>query len=862
MATTRDDANDALVPIFDMMTSFTHSLASSDWNQLIEEYNIEDIDQFTEDEFLNDWREWMWWGLAICLCLGVLMALCLPTFGCFFCCCRCCCGCCQPQKKVKKGEKDPPTSCKTSTCSFFMLLLTAGMAAACGIAIASVPVMKQELDTSDGILNDWTVSLNELDQYLNDSLGDIYNATFPPLHETADEVFEMLDTLPTEVVDRLAVESGVDPHLYALNNYTRQMENLSFYLSTMDEMVDQLVTGSDDLETALETNRVDIVAVLPENCSASDIPTECQGLRDNLNLLTPYAIYSNLSNVTDAAFAVNLAITAGIPGDVEAFVTDFQSISAEIEAETNDLVNETKEAFDDAIATAENEYDELSNELRDVIDFNEIHKELDDVKKTVDDNEEEINYAFGALLGVLLLALLSAVLMLLGTCCGCVCGSSGAKHGANCILSGISFIFIFSFLFSLLTVLFLAVGGGVELGVCRHLSTYDESAQAMEELLRTDDYNLTVRQMLDSCENNEALYTAFRLDENGYNITEFLDLDNTDLKEELDKLSNVTFEIDDVEIINDQVNATIVAIDAATSAIDFGGYEQTFMTPITYYDITTYINDLLAAADATSEPLKTALVGEAEKLNQTQVTYERPMINDRATLEEDTIGAQTIIDSIDLTATINELGEAQQFLNNELDTTVSQIMTEYTDEIYNILDQFTQDLTVSIEEDIAQCRPVYESVAMLVQGPCEYLLNPINVFAFSFAWYMSFGLIAVIIATSVVGIFRSKAVALAVFPGSEPMFNGYDLDTLKGGGIQSEINVAYDEYEDAPDDRTVDDSVAGDQAVDDDIGAKSDEDDQVEDTQADVSETRAGSSADGEDEADDSATSPTERQEY
>ena len=89
-------------------------------------------------------------------------------------------------------------------------------------------------------------------------------------------------------------------------------------------------------------------------------------------------------------------------------------------------------------------------------------------------------------------------------------------------------------------------------------------------------------------------------------------------------------------------------------------------------------------------------------------------------------------------------------------------MTEYTDEIYDILDDYTADVTASIEDDIAQCRPVYDSVTRLVRGPCEYFLNPFNTFWFCMGWFLSFGIMAIVSGTCLIGIFRSKAIASSI----------------------------------------------------------------------------------------------------
>ena len=130
------------------------------------------------------------------------------------------------------------------------------------------------------------------------------------------------------------------------------------------------------------------------------------------------------------------------------------------------------------------------------------------------------------------------------------------------------------------------------------------------------------------------------------------------------------------------------------------------------------------------------------------------------TLERDELREATVysesVTSTDLTQIIDDLQHAQQKLNNDLDTMISDVIYNYTVQIYDIFDEYTKQLTAEIENEIGHCRSVYDAVAQFVQGPCVYFLNPYNVLWFCLGWFMSFGLLAIVVGTCVVGIFRSK----------------------------------------------------------------------------------------------------------
>ena len=64
--------------------------------ELIDAYNIDKFEDFKDESFYGEWKDWGWHylGFAACLAVGVLFILLLPFFALFYCCCRCCCNSC------------------------------------------------------------------------------------------------------------------------------------------------------------------------------------------------------------------------------------------------------------------------------------------------------------------------------------------------------------------------------------------------------------------------------------------------------------------------------------------------------------------------------------------------------------------------------------------------------------------------------------------------------------------------------------------------------------------------------------------------------------------------------------------------
>ena len=168
---TRNIAYQGMIPITDLTTSYISSLASATIGEWIETYDIEEGEDFTSDEFVGEWQEWMWWGLLFCVLLGLVFMLITPICGCCYCCWRTCCGCCQPQTKVKRFT-DQPSQAKSVGCSVTLFVLSSCMFSASILSLVSLSMMKYEL-SAQGITNDWQVSLRSIETYLNDSVKDI-----------------------------------------------------------------------------------------------------------------------------------------------------------------------------------------------------------------------------------------------------------------------------------------------------------------------------------------------------------------------------------------------------------------------------------------------------------------------------------------------------------------------------------------------------------------------------------------------------------------------------------------------------------------------------------------------------------------
>lgn len=765
----RDGAPSGMLPLFDLVNSYVDSLFRDTIGDFITEQDIK-----TTEDFANvQPQEWIGFLLlfGICVLVGLVFMICLPVCGICFCCCRCCCNCCKPEKRAfLKNSPPEPKKCKQYTCSVIFFILTATMLSMVVCSYVGTSMVKEEIGDNGRFMNDMISGVNGLETYLNNSLDDVEQAVFPPLSDTIDEVFEILDELPISTIQTLAKESGVDPALYELNAYSQSIPALNGNLTAMNLSVVKLVDQEEQLDNELTAIRGTLEPVLNQCVSTPS----CQELRNQVDFLKPDAQYSHLDDVSGSVLITQAAIDTDIPGKVSGFVDDFEAIASEIDEEIGGTINDTK-----------SEVDRLYNEMKDAFDDIQLPGEFfDDVTDLLREYqpyvEEYGTYAYQYLYVISTLCLVPVILYLIGLPLGSVGGPSAAKHASNCLYAGIVITFIFGFFFMLTTVLTFGVGGGVQGVGCRHIIGYDESAEKLEQVLRASagnqyTYNLTVKELIENCKNDQSLYSAFQLAENGFNVSEYLDLENTPIPGMIESLKNITFSIGTITIITKEVNDTILAIENQTNSIDFTEYQDELAKPITEIDVHQYTLELYALSDElqTDNPILAQQIrDEADKLNQTYETIIRAMQEERVILSESATAAYTITSSLSLSSLMYDLTVAQDVLNTQTNSMIQEIIGVSADQVYSLLDNLAKKLTASIENDIAKCRPAFDSFTTFVYAPCVYFLYPFNAVWFSYGGYIAFATIALFFGTSLMGMFAVKGLGLKVHPVED--YDSYD----------------------------------------------------------------------------------------
>ena len=768
LARTRDNNNNGLILLFDMIKFFLNEMVMPKTiGDLIEEYEIETFSDFTTEEFLDEWQSWILYflGFLICIAVGILFILVMIFCGCCCCCRNCCkiCCCCCCKKKRKKSSR-----CKRICYGTLTFLVTTMMFVSVVVVFMTNDMVTYEV-SEHGMLQDIKEGVYIIDMFLDESVDDMNVTLLQELHHTSDEIFVLLKTLPAESFQRIEEEYRIGAMLQDLGSFIYDMEDLSRNLSQMFNSTIVLINQTEEMEKALAASRAGLDPLL-SNCTYSNISSNmlCSDALHDLDKLASNATYDNLTTgeVKEAEIFIDLAIENGI---VEAFAASkaaYLEVRDEVDNQTEAEIQEIEEAVNDILKEVDEGFESFSDGVDDIA-FETAYDGLDTAQGYL---EQYSPYYTIPMVVLTVLFLLIVVFNGLGLLFGGLCPRPHEKdgycsrtthQGANWLVVGVICTFLFTWFFMLVTTVHFTLGGATETLLCRHLVTYDETMQEIEELIKVEldvDYNISFRDALEHCKDDETLYVASNLENNGYNISELLDLEQYGIYEAVDDLQNVTVDFGDVIFLEESLNYTLITISGLLHAVDYQGYYDELAKSVTQTDLLAYADDLdviVIELNASGHfQLAEKIEEESKELRSIYYDYVEPMEKERDVLKEAVMHADKITHSQDLDELLLNLTHAQHELNIQGGEVVTDVLVEYGEITVTLIEDYAEDADEAIRYEVAQCRPVFDAAQTIVYGPCLYFLEPFNSVWFLYGWYLFFSVPCLIFAAILAGLYR------------------------------------------------------------------------------------------------------------
>ena len=574
----------------------------------------------------------------------------------------------------------------------------------------------------------------------------------------------------------------------------------------MVNSTEELASLQGVLETSLTESRVTLNTAL-QNCADLG-EQDCQDLKDNVvpNLQTDADFTSiNTSAAELASAAINYQIENGLLETVDQAIEAFENIEENIRNTTDETIREIEYELEGMLVLVEKKWDEVQEEIRQV-DVDGIKEEVDEWGKKINGYMED--YYTWFYIGIVIIITAVTAFNLLGIMFGLFCPrpekesscmSCSTATGGCFLMISVFLIFLLGWVLMIITVVYYVAGGGTEFLLCRHLVVYDESMQEIERVtfntLEKFNYSISIREVIDDCKNDTALYTSLRLDENGFNVSDLLDLSDTKFYEIVNELKNITVDLGTVTIVTDELNMTMLAIDQALDTINFDSYRDETEKDLVMTDVQSLADELIQIAqqlnDSGQGVAGAELTVEAEKLNEIIANSITPMETENQTLTTALTAAEATVQSVDASQLVNDLKTSEDGINNEAPEITSEVIGQTTDVMVHNIEKFIDQTENTIINDLAGCYPIYDTLKTITYSTCIYFLYPFNSLWFCLGWYLFCCVFTLIFGVKLAGYLRQIP---------EPKPPQQQTQRTQDIEMHASDNAAYlaPDYDDAP----------------------------------------------------------------
>ena len=726
---TRDHEFDGMIPFIDFTNAFLDSLADWNWKSLIAENQITNKSELYA-LFMEKKHELIWWRFVFCVALGIFSIVIFPFWGLCFCCCTCCgCCCCRTScgKDPLKREGCPLQSLISTLSISGIFMLVSSM-----MCISCLEIIRAETSVS-GTPADLLKAINETERYTVQMFDDIEDTIYPRAPNIVTSVQAMVSDVGVFVATAIEDKTKLNPVIHQFKNYSDALPTLKTNYENMARIRVDLIGKRTALEASLSASRARLSTFTRTTCASSDVSRDCVQLNPSIARLTPRAQFAQLSDTAPTAVAVQAVVAGGFTQTFNAAYSQYEQTQAGLSAA---IKQQTQGPMNQALGFIQDDLNQtlVQTRLKVLRGMNfsfwerftvGIQGDLENYSHQALDVTYFTNTLAVGFAGVIVSAL---VLGLFG-------GDFCRKLAVKLLCGSVFFLCFFGVCFWVMTLIFFIPGGIMRLLFCRHIVTYDASAQALENVTRFDNFSTTYKHVQVSCQKNKAAFTALNLKDNGLDVREVINLKETQriLDEAVTSINyNPTF-----TLYNPSAVGGFTALQQQIDAVDLDAYIRQCNTPIMNQDITAFNRKLNAIHSKTNNPaIKTEVTSIISELSNIETTQVEVMERDQRNLLTATNSAKKITSQGNLARMYETLGDAERALKND-PTILQKSAKDGLEPMLTFLNTNIDALIEDLESEIGKCRPLYDAFQYMFTGPCWYLLEPVNVYACSFGWYMT-----------------------------------------------------------------------------------------------------------------------------
>ena len=274
-------------------------------------------------------------------------------------------------------------------------------------------------------------------------------------------------------------------------------------------------------------------------------------------------------------------------------------------------------------------------------------------------------------------------------------------------------------------------------------------------------YNVSVRESTQTCADDGSIYSALQLDDNDPTIASALNLTHNDDLEmfKIHVLRNMKIDIRDIVFLTTSAEDSLLLLENVTEHIDFVSYLRQLQTPATSVDLHRFADDLhkLAKrfADVNDTIASDDVMKEVMSFYSIMNTSVADMREQRDLMANAVTSAQSIINALNITESIDAVNAAESALANQTDQILASSIEQLENETKGILSKLKNTTISGLKHEVGRCRVVYDSLLLIVHAPCLHLLHPVNALWFCYGWYSTFSVFLIIATSHIIAMIRA-----------------------------------------------------------------------------------------------------------
>ncbi|XP_071827808.1 prominin-1-A-like isoform X2 [Apostichopus japonicus] len=696
-------------------------------------------------------------GFVVLFFLGLLFAIIFFLFLIFFCCCRLLCDNCGGKMEQTNSSNFEKLRC-VYTGILLLMLFCLIFGAVTALAVSGY-TSSQVSDLPDTINN----NIDDMLTYVNNTVEEINFLIDKQLPWTVKQVSNDLNDVGDLV--GVPVREGLRPTVGAAIAAVYPLaNNLSATLSAMED-VNSTQFDLEYLYVDLDTNLSSILTRLDTQCVTCNCCSgfAYSGLSMNMDprdtQLSPSVSGTFPQEALDASImalrdVVDLDLSSAADNGSEIFEnipTVLADTTSELADELTKVLSKVSGTISSSVEPVESKISALNTQAEEVQDF--LTPILVDVVAYDGFRDIAMTVVFGFILFL-------AGLFVVGVCLaisGCILNKSPPSKRSSLESCGGCVIMIAAVLSGLLVPPFMLVssftfitGGPIDRLVCDNVISREIFVETIDKpdaiidgyflgdlLFQNSSIDITVTGLLNACENNKGIYTAFKL-ENLIDIAQFTNIGQYvgDLDSQFD---NITVDFSNVNILTGDTRSSLEEFQNSSNyEISWDVFLAELSKPVTYdvnqgNDLSVLAGTMrTAAATINNTGDKAAIEGFAEELDVIQTNLMAPFIDTKNTLESQIDVLPDYTGKIDMliTDTLDAADLAQAYLDADATSLLQANIMGFKTRILGYPYQFADYIESQIQNEVGKCLPVYNLYSSAVNTVCVGFIQAFNGF-----WY-------------------------------------------------------------------------------------------------------------------------------